>query len=308
MKGTKSGEGILPKADGPLATQIPSSTISAVNKEVKAVLPSSATAKQPERGKYDHYSQDEKTEIAKRANEHGIAATIRFYGRKHPEHPTLKESTIRTWKNQYVIELKRKRSAGEEMVIEQLPSKKRRRPLHLGVELDHRVQAYLTALRNNGAVVNTAITIACAKGVVKSFDCNLLKENGGYIDLTKHWAKNVMTRLGLVKRRASSKAKMSADNFDKLKSQFLYDVKVIVDMEEIPSHLVINWDQTGIHYVPVSSWTMAPEGSKHVEIAGIEDKHQITAVFAGTMPGEFLPPKHLQRQNAEMFTFRSLST
>jgi hypothetical protein len=85
-------------------------------------------------------------------------------------------------------------------------------------------------------------------------------------------------------------------------------LRVIVDMGEIPLHLTLNWDQTGIHYVPVSSWTMAPEGSKHVEIAGIEDKHQITAVFAGTMPGEFLPPKHLQRQNAEMFTFRSLST
>ena len=27
-------------------------------------------------------------------------------------------------------------------------------------------------------------------------------------------------------------------------------------MEEIPDELVINWDQTGIKYVPVSQWTM----------------------------------------------------
>ena len=40
--------------------------------------------------------------------------------------------------------------------------------------------------------------------------------------------------------------------------------------------LAINWDQTGMHYIPVSSWTMAKEG---VEICGIDDKRQITAVL-----------------------------
>ncbi len=43
-------------------------------------------------------------------------------------------------------------------------------------------------------------------------------------------------------------------------------------MEEIPSELVINWDHTGIHYVPVSNWTMAKEGSKRIEIFGADDK------------------------------------
>ena len=60
-------------------------------------------------------------------------------------------------------------------------------------------------------------------------------------------------------------------------------------MEDIPTDLVLNWDQTGIHYVPVSSYTMEKEGSKRVEIAGIEDKRQITAVFSATMSGTFLP-------------------
>lgn len=36
---------------------------------------------------------------------------------------------------------------------------------------------------------------------------------------------------------------------------------------------------------------MAKEGSKRVEIAGAEDKRQITAVFADTMAGDFLPPQ-----------------
>ena len=62
-------------------------------------------------------------------------------------------------------------------------------------------------------------------------------------------------------------------------------------LEDIPIELVINWDQTGIYYVPVSNWTMAKEGEKRVEIVGKDDKRQITAVFAGSMSGDFLPPQ-----------------
>ena len=63
----------------------------------------------------------------------------------------------------------------------------------------------------------------------------------------------------------------------------------VVKMEEIPSQLILNWDQTGLHLVPASNWTMASKGSKRVEMKGIEDKRQITAVFCGTLCGEFLP-------------------
>ena len=43
--------------------------------------------------------------------------------------------------------------------------------------------------------------------------------------------------------------------------------------------------------MPVSSWTMAKEGSKRVEITGVDDKRQITAVFGVTLAGDFLPPQ-----------------
>ena len=38
----------------------------------------------------------------------------------------------------------------------------------------------------------------------------------------------------------------------------------------------------GIQYIPVSSWTMEVQGAKQVEITGLKDKRQITAVFAVT--------------------------
>ena len=73
------------------------------------------------------------------------------------------------------------------------------------------------------------------------------------------------------------------------KSQFLFDMKATVEMQEIPPELIINWDQTGVKIVPLSSWTMEQRGAKRVEISGVDDKLQITAVFAATPVGEFLP-------------------
>ena len=100
-----------------------------------------------------------------------------------------------------------------------------------------------------------------------------------------------MECMGFVKRRASTKAKISLPDFKRYKAQFIFDVKAVIEMEEIPSDLVISWDRTGIHYVPVSTWMMAKEGLKQVEIAGIDDKQQITIVYSGTMSGDFLPPQ-----------------
>ena len=86
-------------------------------------------------------------------------------------------------------------------------------------------------------------------------------------------------------------AKVNIDDFEAVKAQFLFDVNAVVEMEEIPYDLVINWDQTGIHYIPVGSWTMEKEGAKRVEITAVDDKRQITAVFAGSLTGDFLPPQ-----------------
>ena len=50
---------------------------------------------------------------------------------------------------------------------------------------------------------------ASAIGIVMKTDMRLLKCNGSHIDITKHWAQSFLDRLGFVKRRASSKAKVT---------------------------------------------------------------------------------------------------
>ena len=93
----------------------------------------------------------------------------------------------------------------------------------------------------------------------------------------------MLKRMGFVKRRASTK--VSIEDFEEKKEQFLLDIKSCCNLRRYG----LNWDQTGMHYIPVSSWTMAKEGSKRVEICGIDDKQQITAVFGCSMSGDFLP-------------------
>lgn len=124
-----------------------------------------------------------------------------------------------------------------------------------------------------------------------SHDANLLKCNGGHIEITKFWALSLLRRMGFVKRRSTTKCKISVADFKENKAQFLYDIQVITTIDDIPPELVINWDHTGINYVPVYNWTMAAVGSKCVEICGVDDKRQITAVFTGTLNGHFLPPQ-----------------
>lgn len=47
--------------------------------------------------------------------------------------------------------------------------------------------------------------------------------------------------------------KVTPTDFDALKCQFLFDVECIIEIEELPSALVVNWDHTSIKYVPVGN-------------------------------------------------------
>jgi len=48
-------------------------------------------------------------------------------------------------------------------------------------------------------------------------------------------------------------------DFDRVKREFLDNIVIIVEMEEIPAELILNWDQTGIEIDPSYSWTRVKE-------------------------------------------------
>ena len=145
------------------------------------------------------------------------------------------------------------------MLITELPTKKLGRPLLRGKTLEKELRAYLIDLGKAGGVVNAEIAMASAKGLVKKTESRLLAENGGYIIFTKEWAHYLLGWMGLVKRKANSKVKISMNDFDELKEHFLCSISALVLMEEIPVALILNWDHTTLKYVPVSCWIMAEQ-------------------------------------------------
>ena len=159
----------------------------------------------------------------------------------------------------------------------------------LGRELDQTVQEYIENTRKAGGVINTAIVMADATGVVAAKNPELLLEHGGHVQITKAWVKSILKRMGYVKRKCSNAGKISFDGFEEIKKEFLSDIKAEVLINDIPKDLIINWDQTGLHLVPTGEWTMHRFKEKIVTIAHSDDKRQITAaVLAASIAGDYL--------------------
>ena len=194
-------------------------------------------------------------------------------------------------------------------MVDTLPLKKRGRPLLLGSELDDQVKCYIKDARAAGTPIDTAVVMASGEATVRKTDKNLLKDNGGPIDITKTWAKSLLSRLGFVKRKANSTAKVEPSHYEQLKEQYLLDIKVVVKMEDIPADLIMNWDHMGINIVPGCPWNMEEKGAKRVDCVGLDDKQQITAVICATLSGIFFAfSSDLSRQNTCVFTQVLLSS
>ena len=89
-----------------------------------------------------------------------------------------------------------------------------------------------------------------------------LSEFGGHISLNRHWAYSLLERINFVKRKATTaQSKYKIDSFKRVKESFLAEVTTIVEMDEIPPDLILNFDQTGVKKVPSSTWTIDREGA-----------------------------------------------
>ena len=62
--------------------------------------------------------------------------------------------------------------------------------------------------------MNTETVMGTAREVVISHDARLLVENGGYINITKDWAQQLLQRMNLVKRKGITKIKVLPSSFE----------------------------------------------------------------------------------------------
>lgn len=66
-------------------------------------------------------------------------------------------------------------------------------------------------------------------------------------------------------------------------------IAVLVKRYKVNKNLIINFDQTGVHFIPKSNSTYETKGARHVSVMGVEDKRQITAIIASSLTGHLLP-------------------
>ena len=141
---------------------------------------------------------------------------------------------------------------------------KRGRPLLLGSEIDEKVMKNLHAIRKKEGVVNTVVEIAIAQALIAKSEDKYLK----VLDLEKtSWTKSLFHRMGFVKHSATTGKSFIPDGAKK-EAGLLYHHQIIKFVEEhdIPSSLVMNFDQTPLKPAQVSSQTLEKRGSKHALI------------------------------------------
>ena len=120
---------------------------------------------------------------------------------------------------------------------------------------------------------------------------------GGHIEIT-----NVSIKKdGLCQMQSHDKeaSGMSEEVFKKLNAKHLDQMMQIVKLYNIPDCLILNWDQTGIKFVPTGDWMMAAEGSRMVEMAGLGNKRQIIATFMVSLYDILLPMQLLYQEKTD---------
>jgi hypothetical protein len=191
-----------------------------------------------------------------------------------------------------------KASANAKCDSTELPHANRGRPLKLG-DFDARVQQYIRKLHEAGGVANSTIIIAAAKGIVKSDSPTLLNEAGGSIEITSAWAKSLLVRMNFVRRKGTKATRKLPEDFENIRINFVERVKTAVHSNTVSLELFVNFDQTNAKYVPTSEWTMEEEGTRQIDILGLEDKREMTVLLECSASGTLLPPQLLYAGKTE---------
>lgn len=168
------------------------------------------------RGKYTTYTSAERARIGRYAAENGTTRACRYFSQRWKR--AVPEATVRRLKGEYLVQLNQQKGTGKR--IESLPIKQKGRPLLVGAKLDKAIQDYLVSLRSAGGVVNTAILLAAAEGIISARCPGKLQKQGGDLCIGKDWAKSLMNRMGFVKRKGSNAGKVVVAEFQELKSNF----------------------------------------------------------------------------------------
>ena len=156
------------------------------------------------RSRYFVYEPELRLRIAKSVDSIGLTSTARKFSGELGH--VVSKTTVQSIRKSYLQQVAK---AVDPAKVISLPSNARGRPLLLGPILDGCVRDYVEATRLAGGIVSRSIVVAAAKGIVRSKEPSLLKENGGNVELGETWAVSLLRRANYVKRKGTKAAKKS---------------------------------------------------------------------------------------------------
>lgn len=117
--------------------------------------------------------------------------------------------------------------------------------------------------------------------------------------MSKAWAKALLVRMNFVRRKGKvlKSARHLPTDFVNIKQAFLGRIATLIEEHKIPRELLINSDQIGSKFMPVSEWTMEERGSKQVPLTGLDVKRENTVLLGISVVGMLLPPQLAKRKN-----------
>ena len=156
-----------------------------------------------------------------------------------------------------------------------------------------KVKDIVLGTRMAGGVINRRQLISIATGVVRANNPNLLKEYGVDLVLTDTWARGVLEKLTWSKHKGTTGKVDSSTQF-LAEEKFTFrrnqrNISALVSEHDIPPSFIINIDQTPLSYVNTGKYMFSFKDAKNFPRKGVDDKRQITATFAFSCTGEFLP-------------------
>ena len=153
-------------------------------------------------------------------------------------------------------------------------------------KLDSLLQQYISAASNRGSVITRFSVTSTVQALLDRYPDVV----GGIAIEDTFWAKSLLQWMGMVcHMKTTWKVPIPEGPIKEAGLLSDHNIESKAKRHKIPDALTLNLDQTPSKYVTVAHTTLAKKNSKSVVIAGRSDKCSITATFAVSFNGTFLP-------------------
>ena len=230
---------------------------------------------------YQKHPEDVKKAVGEHAFKYGVKSGMSFGKKNYPDYE-FKRETVRNWRFKY----QKKQNVDPTSI----PFSRAGRPSLLSETLTTEIKVILENLRISGCAITRKVVIAVGNGVLASKCPDKMSRNGGSIELSIKWARNILKSMNWTRRRGTTaKRKMNPALYDELCFTWKRNIAEIVLEHKIDKSLILNFDQTPLGYTSPAKVTFTEFRASSVPIANLDDKRQITGTFTVSLNGEFLP-------------------